>query len=249
MSENQNPEPQQPAQPQPVASPQPQPVAPQPVAPQQPAQPMPMPPQYQGQPPYWQHPHYAPQPQRPYRPEEEYEEEDDRKSILGVIVALFVLMMIAVMLIGATIGVTIWLTSGSGGDSDPDNRPASQLVEELEGVMTTKESKGHALYLSKVCRGVANRLQDNFDNSDIQYYDETTEVAALVGIVGEFATVVDGVNKYDGLDDILKDELLFSLGYQSEDKIQKNELTTEQERNVVRMWNRLADAFQEVANG
>ena len=231
---------------------------------QQPAQPQPTgpagPPWQTWQPPGSPYPYpYGPrggastrrQPDSGY----EYDDEDEPQfGCMPVVVGGFLFLVFAAVIVVVTIFAMKYFTGGTKPDDDrrPD-RSVALLVDELKEIFTDKESRGHALYLSKVCRGVAGRLTDDYSRRDV-IYDRSSEVMTLTGIVGEFATVVKGVNTYRGLDTVIESELRQALNgvptdEKDDDQFQDVELTKEQRDAVVNKWNRLADAFAEVAGG
>lgn len=171
-------------------------------------------------------------------------EDTSQSKYRGCLIASVVIVVLFFMAIfmTAVIGVAVWyLTRGDDGGDD-DRSPATPLVEQIDAAMTGPDAEQHALYMSKVCRGVAGRLKADFGNTE-SVYDQRSELTALTGHVGYFATSVDGVNKYPDMPMVIHLQLAETFGELPEG----GPVTPEDEPRFVAMWERLADAFAEVA--
>jgi hypothetical protein len=114
-------------------------------------------------------------------------------------------------------------------------------ADALARVMVGEKAKEHAIYFSKLCSGVAGRLEIDLASSS-PIIDQRSEAAALFGIVGDFATMPEGT-QYKGLDKVIESTGVAVFG----EELAGGELSKDDQKNLVTAWQELSAAFLVVA--
>lgn len=165
-------------------------------------------------------------------------------KLIGCLIGIAAFVMFVITLtIGGLVLWFIWYGRPDAAKPVPPPVPVGAYVdaEQLRRIMVGEKAADHALYLSKVCRGVAGRLETDFAAKQ-PIIDQRTEANDLFGIVGDFATAADGVS-YPGLEVVIQDVAGKVFG----DELAGGDLTTEDERKLLAAWGDLANAFAGVA--
>jgi hypothetical protein len=129
-----------------------------------------------------------------------------------------------------------------GAKPKPDSR-----VELVQSIEDAGISSAHAVYFSKVCTGVANRLDVDAD-SKAPVFDQRKEAVDLVGLVGSLAVAGNDAANYKRLPDVIEDAFEDVWESDKDGKLKAGPLTKDDHKEVVTRWRKLATAFTEVAN-
>jgi hypothetical protein len=129
-----------------------------------------------------------------------------------------------------------------GAKPRPDSR-----VELVKSIKDAGVSSAHAVYFSKVCTGVANRLDVDAE-SKTPIFDQRKEAVDLVGLVGALAVAGNDAANYKRLPVVITEAFKDVWESDKDGKLKAGPLTKADHTEVVTRWRKLATAFTEVGN-
>jgi hypothetical protein len=168
-----------------------------------------------------------------------------RWAVLG---CLSVILLFVVVPSCAGVSYVAWtkvselVDGGDRIDDDRRDRP-TDISREIDRADISAE---HSLYFAKVCEAVANRMEVDGEVKD-PVFTQRSEVADLIGAVGQLAVAgVNGVD-YPDLPDIIETAFDDVWDRNDDGELQGGAFTERDRSSTVRAWRRLSDAFEEVA--
>jgi hypothetical protein len=128
-------------------------------------------------------------------------------------------------------------------DAEPKPVPSDRLAKSIEDVGV---SVPHAVYFSKVCDGVAHRLEADAETKT-PIFDQRKEAFDLVGNVGSLAVAGNDAANYKRLPDVIVQAFDDVWESDRDGRFKAGPLTEMDRKQVIIRWQKLADAFREVS--